>query len=564
MRASDIVFALAAALPLSAAGLLAGAMLERAGVSARVREWVFGLAFWIGPLAGLLALIGHALPRPAAVEIIMVLRSTPLAAVSRATHAIAEAPPRLHLPETFDVVLAVITLGLTLRLAQLARAWLALKALRRDAAEAPVETVRALRAAGLRAPVRLSAEAPTPVAVGLFRPEILLPERFAAPEAASLAALVCRHEAEHIRRRDNLRLWLEQAAGALYWFDPLGGALHRRLTAAREERCDAAALAGCTPAERTLYARTLVDEWSQPPALALAVGLIGLGRRRLAARISAIIDPEPAVQRPVLTLAICAGLGCTAGGTALAASQADPPSLARTVNAVAAALPPSVREGITPVEPPTEAANPANRAVRLAAGPSQRPAQMLRTDEDHVIQRIVVEGNDRVPASLIVSLLRSSRMAIKPGSAVTAADLDLAEKLLFNGGLFSDVSLLVQADDTLRVKVTEKPDALAGRLRSSAAPGAQDGGPISLSAERVEDLKDGDGVRWVGDVQLGGDLKSLLEHGRVLFDGQPAPANFVAPTVLTADAIEVRFQAGTDGLRGALQSMNILGLRGAR
>jgi beta-lactamase regulating signal transducer with metallopeptidase domain len=194
MRPNDIVWALAATIPLSAAGFLAGAVLQRAGVSAKVRERVFSLAFWLAPAASALALIDDTLPRPASAQIEVVLRATPLAGLSRATHALTQTP-RLHLPEAFQLVLGAIALGLAFRLAQLARAWLALRTLRRDAVEAPVETVRAARAAGLEptVPVRLSTGVVTPVAVGLLKPQILLPERFAAPEAAHLAALICRH-----------------------------------------------------------------------------------------------------------------------------------------------------------------------------------------------------------------------------------------------------------------------------------------------------------------------------------------------------------------------------------
>jgi beta-lactamase regulating signal transducer with metallopeptidase domain len=213
-------------------------------------------------------------------------------------------------------MLVAFALGAAFRLAQLGRAWLALRALRRQAEAAPAETADAVRAAGVgrSIPIKLSALASTPVAAGLFRPEILLPERFAAPGAA---ALVCRHEVQHIRRRDNLRLMLEQLAGALLWFDPLRGVLHRRLLEAREERCDDAALAGCTAQERAVYARTLLQELTRPPAPALAMGLIGLGRSHAMGRIAAIVDPSPARRRPALTTGVCALLGCVCAGRGL-------------------------------------------------------------------------------------------------------------------------------------------------------------------------------------------------------------------------------------------------------
>src|SRR6185312_14554201 len=177
-------------------------------------------------------------------------------------------------------------------------------------------------------------------------------ERFAAPGAA---ALVCRHEAQHIRRRDNLRLVLEQLAGALLWFDPLRGALHRRLLEAREERCDAAALAGCTAHERTVYARTLLRELTRPARPALAAGLIGLGRSQAMGRISAIVDPRPARRRPVLTAGVCALLACVCAGVAYAAVQAPEPSpawVSKVVSTVAAIAPARLRVAAPAVTAP--------------------------------------------------------------------------------------------------------------------------------------------------------------------------------------------------------------------
>jgi beta-lactamase regulating signal transducer with metallopeptidase domain len=337
MRAAEVLWALAAVVPLSAAGLFAGAMLERAGVSAKVRERVWSLAFWLGPVAGGLALLADALPEPATAGITIVLRSTPLGALSR---ALGQAP-HLGLPHAPEVLLGVAGLGAAFRLARLGRAWGSLRSLRRSARAAPAETVRAIRAAGLRAsvPVKLSAGTSTPVAAGLFRPEILLPPRLAAPEAA---ALVCRHEAQHIGRLDNLRLILEQLAAALLWFDPLRGVLHRWLLSAREERCDAAALAGCTPDERELYARTLLEELMRAAGPALAVSLTGDGRSHAMTRLSAILDPRPDRRRPLLSLGLCGLLAAVAGGAtwaAVGASQPTPNWVNKVVSVVAVIAP---------------------------------------------------------------------------------------------------------------------------------------------------------------------------------------------------------------------------------
>ena len=68
-----------------------------------------------------------------------------------------------------------------------------------------------------------------------------------------------------------------------------------------------------------------------------------------------------------------------------------------------------------------------------------------------VIQRIVVQGAERIEESTILSYL-----PIVPGDSATDARLDHATKTLFNTGLFADVSMSLQGADLI-VKVIENP-----------------------------------------------------------------------------------------------------------
>ena len=68
-----------------------------------------------------------------------------------------------------------------------------------------------------------------------------------------------------------------------------------------------------------------------------------------------------------------------------------------------------------------------------------------------VIQRIVVQGAERIEESTILSYL-----PIVPGDSATDARLDNATKTLFNTGLFADVSMSLQGADLI-VKVIENP-----------------------------------------------------------------------------------------------------------
>jgi outer membrane protein insertion porin family len=104
----------------------------------------------------------------------------------------------------------------------------------------------------------------------------------------------------------------------------------------------------------------------------------------------------------------------------------------------AAAQAPAVSTGVQQGLTPTPAAP--------AAPPAQRGG---------VISRIVVQGNERIEESTILSYL-----TIQPGQTVTEATIDNAEKTLFNTGLFADVSIQAPppgAAGDLVVRVTENP-----------------------------------------------------------------------------------------------------------
>jgi outer membrane protein insertion porin family len=68
-----------------------------------------------------------------------------------------------------------------------------------------------------------------------------------------------------------------------------------------------------------------------------------------------------------------------------------------------------------------------------------------------VVQRILVQGNERIEPSTVISYL-----PVSPGETVDAAKLDLAIKALFRTDLFSDVSVNFQNGDLI-VTVVENP-----------------------------------------------------------------------------------------------------------
>ncbi len=140
----------------------------------------------------------------------------------------------------------------------------------------------AKRLRGIR--VAVSPEAPGPMAAGLFRPSIILPEHMAdGMDSEELAALL-EHERAHIERRDMLAALAQRVLTALLWWSPAVHWISRRMDEEREVACDEAAVARTGDAHA--FARSLASQAENQlrrRAPRLAVGAIGprshLGRR---------------------------------------------------------------------------------------------------------------------------------------------------------------------------------------------------------------------------------------------------------------------------------------------
>ena len=140
---------------------------------------------------------------------------------------------------------------------------------------------------GFRHPPGLlvSREISSPVAFGVLRPFVLLPETLVMSFSIAELRPVLAHELAHILRRD---LWvnaLQSLLLACWWFHPAFWALHRAVRRTREDCCDDLLLArGLTSSEaycnvliRT--AREIVGREVNSLALGLGENLHPLGRR---------------------------------------------------------------------------------------------------------------------------------------------------------------------------------------------------------------------------------------------------------------------------------------------
>ena len=127
--------------------------------------------------------------------------------------------------------------------------------------EALQSTVDRLRdRLGLRRRVRLltTSEECGPLALGAFRPSIVVPKSLMENMGPSGLETVLAHELAHHRRRDLWLLGVENLLMAVWWFHPVFWALRRTLRGVREDCCDDTLLE-TRLAERATYCEILLQ-----------------------------------------------------------------------------------------------------------------------------------------------------------------------------------------------------------------------------------------------------------------------------------------------------------------
>jgi beta-lactamase regulating signal transducer with metallopeptidase domain/thiol-disulfide isomerase/thioredoxin/protocatechuate 3,4-dioxygenase beta subunit len=204
-------------------------------------------------------------------------------------------------------------------------------------------TVRAKRDVRLAAHPIVS----SPLAVGLARPVILVPEDWhALPWASRRASLI--HEIQHLANYDDWLSLLRAVVGAFFFFHPLVRWLLWRIGHESELICDDAALADGV-AERD-YARLLLQFAQRPTSLqyrwfSRAACSVPFGNRRtIKRRLLRLLDSERpwtlapvSLRRRLLLMVACFGLGGAVSGVTLRAAAKEESSPRGTTQAPRAA-----------------------------------------------------------------------------------------------------------------------------------------------------------------------------------------------------------------------------------
>lgn len=256
-----------------------------------------------------------------------------------------------------SLLLAVLGLGIFLRVAWLGLGLLTLRSWRRGARPARLapEVLEIADAAGARALLLVSGRVESPVTFGWRRPVVLLPAGFPELPAGTQRGVLC-HELLHVRRRDWLAALFEEGVRALLWFHPGVWMLLARIALSREQVVDREAVRLTGSRRAYLEAlRAFAGSWQAVP------GLPFFHRGHLLRRVTHLCKEVPMSRPRIATLvttfagllALTAFLAVLAfpiapiAGTAWAAGplkvegNVKPPKI---VNKVAPEYPESARE----------------------------------------------------------------------------------------------------------------------------------------------------------------------------------------------------------------------------
>ncbi|HYO57490.1 M56 family metallopeptidase [Archangium sp.] len=118
----------------------------------------------------------------------------------------------------------------------------------------------------------VSEHAPSPLALGLLRPEVILPRRALETLSPLEQRMALAHELAHVRRGDLWLGWVPALARAVFFFHPLVRRACREYALAREESCDAAALQATGAAPREYGRLLLIFGVARAPAAAAVPG----------------------------------------------------------------------------------------------------------------------------------------------------------------------------------------------------------------------------------------------------------------------------------------------------
>ncbi len=243
-------------------------------------------------------------------------------------------------------------------LARVVAGLLQIRNIRRKCRECPTELLGADLNAALRefsavrkTKILLSDTASAPVAIGFFRPAVILPAWLAEEGPSAELKHAVLHELEHLRRRDDWTNLLQKMVRAVFFFHPAVWWLERELSLERELACDDAVVERTGNSRAYAVSLTRLAERSfLRRQLAMAQALIGRVHQ-LTHRVTRMLDssrPAGRVWKPavpaVIGLALLSGISTSWAPELVRFTDTAQAKSAQAVNANAGSAQPLNKE----------------------------------------------------------------------------------------------------------------------------------------------------------------------------------------------------------------------------
>ena len=161
-------------------------------------------------------------------------------------------------------------------------------------------------------PLMYSPRTKSPLSVGIWSIQVVLPERDYAPDQL---ALILKHELTHILRRDSVSKFCLTFCAALCWFNPLMWLAMERSAQDMELSCDEAVLAGANPHTRRAYAGLLLDTAGDARGF---TSCLSASASALRYRLKRVVRPARRLAGSLLTGCLLFGLLSAYGSLSLA------------------------------------------------------------------------------------------------------------------------------------------------------------------------------------------------------------------------------------------------------
>jgi beta-lactamase regulating signal transducer with metallopeptidase domain len=234
-----------------------------------------------------------------------------------------------HLP-LGGIFIALWLAGVLLSLSGLVRGLLAARRIRRSPLSPPAARLVPARIQ-LRAvfgrdlpPIFISDHVDVPMAVGYFRPAVLLPSSLMAHLDDQQLLQVLVHECAHALRRDGLVALFQRVLVAMFWFHPLVYLASRLLVRVREEICDNHVLRTAPAKDYAQTLLTVAESLSQQPNRWFVPALIQTAK--LESRIAGILNSRRCMMTNLTSKKVAAIAMCFVGGVIVLSCFAGAPA----------------------------------------------------------------------------------------------------------------------------------------------------------------------------------------------------------------------------------------------